>query len=300
MTTQITAKHRGPWPPLLRSWLASMVELAPPYEERTRPATINQSHRLSRTGQISLGLTMALLAFFLYRYSFASNQQLIKRFQFCRQLQSAQLVQSEVEQQSLSLINNLASATQAQKLRLRQQYKFLLFESDRLCGLDSFYRNQEAALMTMATSALCLLSLTFALGIAHGLVNNKNRTLQTIQISATFLLVVAMLFLQLGQQERNTNIYLQLYLAHRNLIQEFKSAVANQDLPILSRELSQANQTALDALPKLTDSGKVALLIRRIDLQLQSLPPIPIDLNDSTVKSLYGWLSIRMKQEVSE
>jgi len=277
-----------------------MVELAPPYEERTRPATINQSHRLSRTGQISLGLTMALLAFFLYRYSFASNQQLIKRFQFCRQLQSAQLVQSEVEQQSLSLINNLASATQAQKLRLRQQYKFLLFESDRLCGLDSFYRNQEAALMTMATSALCLLSLTFALGIAHGLVNNKNRTLQTIQISATFLLVVAMLFLQLGQQERNTNIYLQLYLAHRNLIQEFKSAVANQDLPILSRELSQANQTALDALPKLTDSGKVALLIRRIDLQLQSLPPIPIDLNDSTVKSLYGWLSIRMKQEVSE
>jgi hypothetical protein len=277
-----------------------MVELAPPSEERTRPATINQSHRLSRTGQISLGLTMALLAFLLYRYSFASNQQLIKRFQFCRPLQSAQLVQSEVEQQSLNLINNLTSATASQKLRLREQYKFLLLESNRLCGLDSFYRSQEAALMTVATSALCLLSLTLALGVVHGLVQNTNRTLQTIQVSATFVLVVAMLFLQLGQQERNTNIYLQLYLAHRNLIQELKSAIANQDLPILSRESRQANQTALDALPKLTDSGKVALLIRRIDLQLQSLPPIPIDLNDSTVKSIYGWLSIRVKQEISE
>jgi hypothetical protein len=277
-----------------------MVELTQPSGEWATTATITQSYRLSRSGQISLGLTMTLLAFLLYRHTLVSNQQLIKRFQFCRPLQSAELVQSEVEQQSLSLINNLANATPGQKLRLRQQYKFLLFESDRLCRLDSFYRSQEAALMTVATCALCLLSLTFALGIAHGLVNNKNRTLQAIQVSAIFLLVVAMLFLQLGQQERNTNIYLQLYLAHRNLIQELRSAVANQDLPILGRESSEDNQATLGVLPKLTDSGKVALLIRRIDQQLQSLPPIPINLNDSTAKTIYGWLSIRIKHEVSK
>lgn len=149
-----------------------MVELTQPSREWATTATITQSYRLGRSGQISLGLTMTLLAFLLYRLLLVSNQQLIKRFQFCRPLQSAELVQSEVEQQSLSLINNLASATPDQKLRLRQQYKFLLFESDRLCRLDSFYRSQESALMTVATCTLCLFSLTFTLRIAHVYVNN--------------------------------------------------------------------------------------------------------------------------------
>jgi hypothetical protein len=277
-----------------------MVELTQPSREWATTATITQSYRLGRSGQISLGLTMTLLAFLLYRLLLVSNQQLIKRFQFCRPLQSAELVQSEVEQQSLSLINNLASATPDQKLRLRQQYKFLLFESDRLCRLDSFYRSQESALMTVATCTLCLFSLTFTLRIAHVYVNNKDQTLQAIQVSAIFLLVVAIMFLQLGQKERNANIYLQLYLAHRNLIQDLRSAAANQDLPILGRESSKANQTTLGVLPKLTDSGKVALLIRRIDQQFQSLPPIFINLYDLTAKTIYGWLSIRIKHKVSK
>jgi hypothetical protein len=286
--------------PLFRSWLGLLVELAPPSGDQATTVTNTQNYRLSRSGQITLGLTIALLAFLLYHQSLAANQQLSQRFAFCRPLQSVEPAQIESEQQTMSMINNLASATPGQKLRLRQQYKLLLLDSDRLCGLGYLYRSQEDALMTVATSAISLLSLTFAMGLAHGVVNNTNRTLQAVQVSAIGLLVVPMLFLQLGEQQRDTSIYLQLYLAHRHLIQQLKSAVANQDLPILSADSSQAHQTDQSDVPRLTDAGKVAELIRRIDQQLQSLPPVPISLNDTTVKHVYGWLSNSWKQEISK
>jgi hypothetical protein len=300
MTAHPRSDRLDRWSPLIRNGLTWLIEQAPPPGDQATTVNNTESYRLSRSGQITLGLIMALLAFLLYRQTFGANQQLSKRFAFCRSLQFVELAQIESEQQTMSMINNLASATPGQKLRLRQQYKLLLLDSDRLCSLGYFYRSQEAALMTVATSAFCLLSLTFAVGFAHGVVNNTNRTLQAVQVSAMGLLVVPVLFLQLGEQQRDTSIYLQLYLAHRHLIQQLKSAVANQDLPILTTDSSEANQTEQRDVPRLTDTGKVAQLIRRIDQQLEGFPPIPINLNDTTAKHVYGWLSRSWKQEISK
>ena len=145
--------------------------------------------------------------------------------------------------------------------------------------------------MTVATAALCLLSLTVVMGLAHGLMNTTNRTLRTLQVTAVFLLVVPMVFLQLGEQARNSNFYLRLYLAHRNLHQQLLSALANQDLPTLSPNPSQANQRPMGALPTLESSARVAQLIQAVDLHVQALPPVSMDLNDSTVSQVYHMLT---------
>lgn len=153
--------------------------------------------------------------------------------------------------------------------------------------------------MTVATAALCLLSLTVALGLAHGLMNTSNRTLRTLQVTAVFLLVVPMVFLQLGEQVRNSTFYLRLYLAHRNLHQQLLSALANQDLPALSPNPSMANQRPMRAPPPLGSSARVAQLIRAVDHQVQGLPPVPMDLNDSTVSQVYHMLTKGWQDKLS-
>lgn len=300
MTTPSPTQRRRTWSPFLRSWFAILFEQAPRADDRPATATGTHPYRLSRTGQISLGLALAFLAFLLYGQTLAANLRLSKRFAFCLPLPSAQLAPSEGLGQVQSLINDLATATPAQKLRLRQQSSLLLVDSARLCGLASLNHSQEAALMTVATAALCLLTLTVALGLSHGFVNNTSRTLHALQVTAAFLLVVPMVFLQLGEQVRNTNLYLRLYLAHRNLHQQLLSALANQDLPVLSTTPIKANGTAVKLVPGLTNSTRVAELIRRIDSQLQALPPVPLNLNDWTVNAVYDWLTSGMKETVSK
>ena len=300
MTSPTPPRWRASWTALVPSWLGPLVEHAPAAGGHTSPAVTRTPYRLSRSGQITLGLALSLVAFILYSQTFTDNQQLSKQYELCLPLQTAGMATTETVRQTQSLINNLTHATPSQKLRLQQQYKLLLSQSARLCGVASFYRSQESALMTVATSALCLLSLTIALGLTHGLVNNSNRTLNALQVTAAFLLVVPMLFLQLGEQVRNTPIYYQLYMAHRNLIQQLQSALANQDLPMFTADPSEARGSGLKVVPGLTDTGRVAQLIRRMDSQLQTLPPIPLSLNDSTVIHVYDWLSSSWKQSISK
>lgn len=288
MTAHGRAKHRDPSWLLGSSWLAALIEVAPMTVDQP---TSSPAYRLSRSGQIALGLTMALLAVLLYGQTLAANQRLSKRFQFCPPLPVAELAQSEGAKQAQSLINNLDPATPGQKLRLRQQSSLLVLGSARLCGLASLNHSQEAALMTVATAALCLLSLTVALGLSHGLANNTNRTLRTMQVTAVCLLIVPMLSLQLGEQVRNTSLYLQLYLAHHNLHQQLLSALANQDLPVLRADPTNAKGIVMREVPALTTSARVAELIRGIDAQIQFLPPVPLDFNDSTVTRVYRWLT---------
>ena len=42
--------------------------------------------------------------------------------------------------------------------------------------------------------------------------------------------------------------------------------------------------------PPLTDSAQVALLIRAVDARLQSLPPLSVNLDESAVKKMFGWM----------
>ena len=160
--------------------------------------------------------------------------------------------------------------------------------------------------MTVAMAALCLFSLTLALGLVHGLANSTNRTLRVVQVTSVFLLVVPMVFLQLGEQVRNSTFYLRLYLAHRNLHQQLLSALANQDLPAFSPNPSfrpnpsNANQKPMRTLPVLGSSARVAELIRAMDLQVQALPPVPLDLNDSTVNQVYHMLTKGWQDKLSK
>lgn len=292
MMAQAPGQWAGRWLPLVRNLREALIEPAPPPLETTASASTTPAHRLSRSGEISLGLTITLLAVGLYGQTLMANQRLSQRFAFCQPPRSAELAQS--------LISNLASATPSQKVRLAQQASGLVVESARLCGLAALNHGQEAALMTVATAALCLFSLTLALGLVHGLANSTNRTLRVVQVTSVFLLVVPMVFLQLGEQVRNSTFYLRLYLAHRNLHQQLLSALANQDLPAFSPNPSNANQKPMRTLPVLGSSARVAELIRAMDLQVQALPPVPLDLNDSTVNQVYHMLTKGWQDKLSK
>ena len=300
MRVQAPGQQGGRWWLLVRALLDTLIEPAPPPLERPALAISVPAHRLSRSGQIALGLTVTLLAMFLYSQTMVVNQRLSKRFAFCQPSRSAELAQSEATRQTQSLISNLASATPSQKLRLAQQANGLVTESARLCELAALNHGQEAALIMVATAALCLLSLTVALGLAHGLVNSTNRTLRTLQVTAVFLLVVPMVFLQLGEQVRNSTFYLKLYLVHRNLHQQLLSALANQDLPVMNPNPTNANQIAIRNLPPLSTSTRVADLIRAIDLQLQVLPPVSLSINDSTVSKVFRLLTNGWKDDFTD
>lgn len=291
MTAHLTTEGRGPRSAPVRPWLAMLREPAPPAPGQQRDAKGPSTHRLSRSGQIVLGLALSLLAVLVHAQTFETNQQLSQRFRFCPPLELSEWPQIAEVQQTQSLINNLSSATPGQKLRLRQQSQHLLLESARLCGLASLYRSEEAALMTTATVALCVLTLSIAMGFSHGLMNNTNRTLITLQVTSALALVVPMAFLQLGEQMRNTSLYEQLYLARLHLHEQLLSTLANQNLPVWKASSCASNRSSLSVVPGLTDPTKVADLISRIDRQSQSSTPIPLNLNDSTEKQVFGFLS---------
>jgi hypothetical protein len=276
--------------------LDALIEPTPPTLERCAAAPA-PGHRLSRLGQLALGLTVTLLAALLHAQTLVANQRLSQRFAFCQPQRSAGLATNEAARQTQSLIGNLTGATPSQKLRLAQQTNGLAMESARFCGLATLNHAQEAALLTVATAALCLLSLTVVLGLVYGLMNSTNRTLRTLQVTAVFLLVVPMVFLQLGEQIPNSNFYLRLYLSHRNLHQQLLSALANQDLPVMNPNPTIANQNLVKPLPALGGSARVAELIRSVDLQVQALPPAPLKMNDSGVIQALKLISNGWKNE---
>lgn len=299
MRAQAPGQPGGLWLSSVRTLLDPFIEQVPPPLLSPASATSTPAHRLSRSGEIALGLIITLLAVALYGLTMVANQRLSKRFAFCQPPRSGELAQSEAARQTQSLISNLANATPSQKVRLAQQANGLVVESARLCGLASVNYGQEAALMTVATAALCLLSLTLVMGLAHGLMNTTNRTLRTLQVTAVFLLVVPMVFLQLGEQVRNSSFYLRLYLAHRNLQQQLLSALANQDLPVMNPNPTNATQGPMRTLPALGSSARVAELIRAVDLQVQALPPIPLTMNDSGVIHVIQLLTNGWKHDFS-
>lgn len=274
-------------------WLASLVEpSSSPVPSPAAPAAVL---RLSRSGQILLGLGLSTLALLLYTLTLQWSLKTNQKFQFCQPLSLWGASAAEGEQQSKRLINALAGATASQKLRLQQQTLILQAESERLCDLVILSRAQEEALLALATLALCLLSLTIIQGLGQGLVNNTNRTLQVVQISTTVVLVSCVAFLHLGQEVRNTSRLLQLYLWHRDLQQQLTSALANQDRPVFflraALKPEQGARSGSHSIPRLSDSVQVAMLIRAVDIQLQSLPPLSVNLDESAVKKMFGWMS---------
>ena len=281
----------------MTAWWPALVESVEPVEAAIRPAEPPPSPglRLSRSGQILLGVGASLVALLLYgltlQWGLTSNQQ----FHFCQPLSLWGAQPAEGERQTRTLIDVLKGATGSQKVRLRQQALILQAESERLCELVIRSRAQEEALLVVATTSLCLLSLTILQGLAEGLVTNRNRTLKAVQISTTVILVTSVAFLHLGQEVRNTGRLLQLYLWHRDLQRQFVTALANQDRPFFllqaAPKLERGGENGLRFAPPLSDSDQVALLIRAVDAQLQSLPPLSVNLDESAVRKMFGWMS---------
>jgi hypothetical protein len=235
---------------------------------------------------------VALLLYALtLQWSLKSNQQ----FQFCQPLSLWGAPSAEGERQTRILIDGLKGATASQKVRLRQQALILQAESERLCDLVIRSRAQEEALLVVVTASLCLLSLTILQGLTEGLVNNTNRTLKAVQISTTTVLVASVAFLHLGQEVRNTGRLFQLYLWHRDLQQQVVSALANQDRPVFLLRFAQkpANSmgNTMRLAPPLSDSDQVAMLIRVVDAQLQSLPPLSVNFDEAAIRKMFGWMS---------
>lgn len=110
-----------------------------------------------------------------------------------------------------------------------------------------------------------------------------------------FVLAVPMILSLLGVQGSNSEFSLQLNRAHCNLRQKLRSSLLNQVFPLLSTNYNNATPTASCISPALSNSAMVAKRIRGGDGQLQALPPIALNSNDSTLKQAYGWLAISCK-----
>jgi hypothetical protein len=145
----------------MTAWWPVLVE---PAEPANRPAKTAEprppsGQRLSRSGQVLLGVGVSLVALLLYtltlQWSFKSNQQ----FQFCQPLSLWGAPSADGERQTRTLIAALKGATASQKVRLRQQALILQAESERLCALVIRSRAQEEALLVVAVKRHPLLVL---------------------------------------------------------------------------------------------------------------------------------------------
>lgn len=257
--------------------LTWLVEASPPVADPPPLARV----RLSRQGQCALGITLSLLALCIYGWVFGASQRQSQQLLFCQTQPLLAAAPANPDPQTLSLINRLAVATPAQKLRLQQQAHELQLQSHRLCELVRVDRSQVMGLMSVATTFFCLLCLVLVLGLSHGISHNGNRTLQALQTSAAFLLAVPLVVLQLGDHDRSTKTYLMLYREHRALLAQLQSAVANQELP------AQATR----ASARIRDTRQVAELIRRIDTQQQKIPAINLNLDPDSEHQMLRFIS---------
>lgn len=66
MMAQAPGQWASRWLPLVRNLREALIEPAPPPLETTANASTTPAHRLSRSGEIALGLTITLLAVGLY------------------------------------------------------------------------------------------------------------------------------------------------------------------------------------------------------------------------------------------
>ena len=119
MMAQAPGQAGDRWLPLVRTLQEVLIEQVPPPLVSPACVTSTPAHRLSRSGEIALGLTITLLAVVLYAQTLVANQRLSQRFAFCQPLRSGELAQNEAARQTQSLISNLSSATPSQKLLSR-------------------------------------------------------------------------------------------------------------------------------------------------------------------------------------
>lgn len=235
--------------------------------------------RLSRSGQIAVGLLIVAFAGMAYANSWLLTGSLASRWQVCRQLRPGSALQADYEQ-TLRMVDSLAAATQPQKYRLKQQLRELVVRLDGMCGVVIFYRSQESALLTVCVICLSLLSYAIAIGLPQGLANVQNRTLQVAIGTSGFLGMISVAFIRLGQQDANVKINHANYRVNHALLVDLQTSLANQQL------------TAGQAQPlNLASAVAVAALIRSIDSRLALSPVFSFGLDENAAMQMYERLT---------
>ena len=233
--------------------------------------------RLSRSGQLCIGLGIVMLATVIYGLSWHLTQQLGRNWQLCMRLEAASPMQQDYWQ-ALQFVDQLRSATPAQKLRLKQQVRSMVVRIDGICSVVVFYRSQESSLMAVATASVSVLMLAISIGLPQGLANVNNRTLQAVLWANGFLVVLTVSVLQLGQQSINIKGNLSHYRNNHSIFAQLQTSLANQDSGIGSPQ-------------PLDSSMRVARMIRDIDNELQMTPVFSLGLDEDLALQMYGRLT---------
>lgn len=236
----------------------------------------SEPKRLSRSGQVGLGLLIIAVAGFTYTYSWQLTGSLVGRWKLCLQLRAGSALQADYHQ-TLRMVDALGAATPSQKLRLKQQLRELVLRLDGVCSIVIFYRSQEWALLAVATISFSLLSYAVAIGLPQGLANVNNRTLQVAIGTNGFIGVIAVAFLQLGQQNENLKGNQLHYRSNHSLFMVFQTELANQQLTI-----NRAQPLALDS------PGAVAALIRGMDAQMRKVTVFSLGIDEAAALQMYA------------
>lgn len=269
-------------------WLAALTEAAATAEQP-------EGRRLNQWGQALLALVILVAGLGIYGGAWQISFRMSSRGELCLRLPAAKaasaadLRENQLLRQyqlGMALIQRLPAATPGQRLRLNEQLHGLVRELDSVCNLIFYYTNEQAALLTLATASATLVLLVVVLVAPEG-VQSINRSQRTVFITASGLLALTLNFLQLGEQQTNSNLAETNYHGHDVLLQHLNSSLANQRLePGIA---TAADTEALDT-EALDTPAAVARLISGIDAQRLAMPDPRLQLSDSVAEAAWGRL----------
>lgn len=269
-------------------WLSALTEAAPTAEQP-------EGRRLNQWGQALLALVILVAGLGIYGGAWQISFRMSSRGELCLRLPAAKaasaadLRENQLLRQyqlGMALIQRLPAATPGQRLRLSEQLHGLVRELDSVCNLIFYYTNEQAALLTLATASATLVLLVVVLVAPEG-VQSINRSQRTVFITASGLLALTLNFLQLGEQQTNSNLAETSYHGHDVLLQHLNSSLANQRLePGIA---TAADTEALDTVA-LDTPAAVARLISGIDAQRLAMPDPRLQLSDSVAEAAWGRL----------
>ena len=277
-----THQFKG-WPPaargrpLLPSWIPSLREGIAP------------SRRLSRFGEVLLGISILITALVIYEASLQISSQMSGRGEVCLSLPKDAHLASVPEvsvnnqllrqyRQGMLLIQELPAASPSQRLRLNEQLNGIVRELSSVCYLNLYYINQESALLTLATTSSTVVVICLVL-VAPAGVQNITRTQRTVLFTAGAVLGVAINFLQLGEQQVNATRANQMYHGEKALLQRMASSLANKRL--------EAGITSDNGLEPLRNPDDVARLISGIDTQRLAMPEPRLQFDGTMAKDIW-------------
>jgi hypothetical protein len=258
---------------------------APP---RDGPATGRR--RLTPFGQALLATGLVLTGLLIYSGSWEISRRMTNRGEICLKLRPAQAAAAAAPEGNrllrqyrvgMTLIQGLSVATPGQRLRLAEQLNGLVRELDSLCRLSTFFTNEEAALLNLATACATVIVVCLVLLAPQGL-QTVSRSQRTVFFTAGAILGLVINLLQLGEQQTNSTLAWQIYRGHDALLQHLSSSLANRRLePGLSPGTGPEPLASPEA---------VARLISSIDSQRLAMPDPRLKFNSSVAQSAWGRL----------